>query len=213
MIINPRSAAGSTRENWSAIASELRAHFGPFNVAFTQAPGHAIELAERAAAGGRSFIIACGGDGTVNEVANGIISSGADVELGVLPSGTGGDFRRTIGMPRSHREAAECLRTGKTISADAGKVTFTDHLGQTVSRYFLNVASVGLSAEVIKRVKSANAFDWVPLESIRGKANFALSAIQEVLERNPRARLDFGDAVVLDVAPVDGQYDVTPPQQ
>ena len=181
-------------------ASELRAHFGPFSVAFTRAPGHAIELAERAATGGRSFIIACGGDGTVNEVANGILSSGVDAELGVLPSGTGGDFRRTIGMPRSNREAAVCLRTGKTRSIDAGKVTFTDHLGKTVSRYFLNVASVGLAAEVIKRVKSAKAFDWLPVESIRGKANFAFSAFQEVLDPDPslvRVRIDNGEEKTL----------------
>src|SRR5688500_4951183 len=55
VIVNPRSASGSTRENWSMTASELRAHFGPFNVAFTKAPGHAIELADRAARNGRSF--------------------------------------------------------------------------------------------------------------------------------------------------------------
>ena len=195
MIVNPRSASGSTRENWAAIASALRAHFGPFSVAFTRAPGHAIELADRGAKSGRSFIIACGGDGTINEVANGIIGSGVDAELGILPSGTGGDFRRTIGIPRSSREAADCLRTGRTKSIDAGKVTFTDHVGKQVSRYFLNVASVGLAAEVIKRVKSASAFDWLPVESIRGKANFAFSALQEVLDLEPsmvRVRIDDG---------------------
>ncbi len=177
-------------------ASELRAHFGPFSVAFTRAAGHAIELAERAAKGGRSFIIACGGDGTINEVANGILNSGVDVELGVLPSGTGGDFRRTIGIPRSTREAAACLRTGKTRTIDVGKVTFADHHGKTVSRYFLNVSSVGLAADVIKRVKSAKAFDWLPVESFRGRANFAVSALQEVVDLDPflvRVRFDGGD--------------------
>ena len=177
-------------------ASELRAHFGAFNVAFTRAPGHAVELADRAAKSGRTFIIACGGDGTINEVANGIIGSGIDVELGIMPSGTGGDFRRTIGIPRSNREAAVLLRTGRTRFIDAGKVTFIDHRGKTVSRYFLNVASVGLAAEVIKRVKSATAFDWLPVEAIRGKANFAFSAFQEVLDPNPslvKVRIDDGE--------------------
>ncbi len=196
VIVNPRSASGATREKWSMTASELRAHFGPFTVAFTRAPGHAIELAERGAKSGRSFIIACGGDGTVNEVANGILNSGIDVELGILPSGTGGDFRRTIGIPRSNREAAACLRTGKTRSIDVGKVTFSDHQGKTVSRYFLNVSSVGLAADVIKRVKSAKAFDWLPVESFRGRANFAVSALQEVIDLDPflvRVRFDDGD--------------------
>jgi diacylglycerol kinase (ATP) len=196
VIVNPRSASGSTRENWSLTASELRAHFGPFNVAFTRAPGHAIEIAERAAQNGRSMIIACGGDGTINEVANGILNSGVDVELGILPSGTGGDFRRTLDIPRSNREAAVCLRTGKTRAIDVGKVTFVEHSGKTVTRYFLNVSSVGLAAEVIKRVKSAKAFDWLPVESIRGRANFAVSALQEVLGLDPslvRVRFDDGE--------------------
>jgi YegS/Rv2252/BmrU family lipid kinase len=196
VIVNPRSASGATREKWSMTASELRAHFGPFTVAFTRASGHAIELAERGAKSGRSFIIACGGDGTVNEVANGILNSGIDVELGILPSGTGGDFRRTIGIPRASREAAACLRTGKTRSIDVGKVTFSDHQGKTVSRYFLNVSSVGLAADVIKRVKSAKAFDWLPVESFRGRANFAVSALQEVIDLDPflvRVRFDDGD--------------------
>ena len=196
MIVNPRSASGSTRENWSLTASELRAHFGPFNVAFTREPGHAIELAQRGSLSGRSLIIACGGDGTINEVANGILNSGVDAELGILPSGTGGDFRRTLGIPRSNREAAACLRSGKTRWIDVGKVTFDDHSGKTVSRYFLNVSSVGLAAEVIKRVKSAKAFDWLPVESIRGRANFAISALQEVLDLDPslvRIRFDGGE--------------------
>ncbi len=196
VIVNPRSASGSTRENWSMTASELRAHFGPYSVAFTRAPGHATELAERGAQCGRSFIIACGGDGTINEVVNGILNSGVDAELGVLPSGTGGDFRRTLGIPRSNREAAACLRSGKTRQMDVGKVTFSNHAGKTVSRYFVNVSSVGLAADVIKRVKSARAFDWLPVESFRGRANFAVSAFQEVMDLDPllvRVRFDGGE--------------------
>src|SRR2546423_15064323 len=81
VIVNPKSASGSTREKWAQTASDLRAHFGPFSVAFTKSRGHGIDLAERAARSGREFIIACGGDGTINEVANGILRSGHDDEL------------------------------------------------------------------------------------------------------------------------------------
>lgn len=196
MIVNPRSASGSTRENWSSLASELRAHFGAFSVAFTRAPGHAIELAQQAAESGRSLVIACGGDGTINEVANGILSSGRDAELGILPSGTGGDFRRSLGIPRSIREAAESLRSGKTRLVDVGKVSFTDHHGASASRYFLNVSSVGIAAEVVKRVKSTKPLDWLPAGSLRGRANFALAALQELLDREPvilRVRFDDDD--------------------
>lgn len=185
IIVNPRSASGSTREKWSLTASELRSHFGPFSVAFTKAQGDGITLAERAARSGRRFIIACGGDGTINEVANGIIRTGEDVELGVLPSGTGGDFRRALGLPLSNREAAVALRDGNTEIMDVGKVTFLSNDGKTESRYFLNISSVGLAASVIKRVKAAKVFDWVPLDGVRGKANFAISALQEVMDIEP----------------------------
>ena len=196
MIVNPKSASGSTREKWSATASDFRAHFGPFSVAFTKSQGDGIELAERAAKSGRKFIIACGGDGTINEVANGILRSGIDVELGILPSGTGGDFRRTLGLPLSNREAAAALRTGQTRTIDAGRVTFIDHQGKPASRYFLNVSSFGLASSILKRVKSAKVFDWLPIDSLRGRANFAASTLQEILDINPvsiRVRIDDGD--------------------
>lgn len=196
VIVNPKSASGSTRENWAATAADLRAHFGPFSVAFTKGPGDGIELARRAAESGREFIIACGGDGTINEIANGILLSGRDVELGVLPSGTGGDFRRTLGLPHTNRDAAAALRDGETRRIDTGRVTFHDHAGIEVSRYFLNVSSAGLAATIIKRVKSAKVFDWLPVESMRGRANFAVSTLQEVFDLEPatvRVRFDDGE--------------------
>lgn len=196
MIVNPKSASGATRANWSQTASDLRAHFGPFSVAFTKGPGDGIDLARRASDSGHAFIIACGGDGTINEVANGIIESGSKAELGVLPSGTGGDFRRSLKMPLTNRDAAMALRDGVTKTIDAGRVTFQSHEGKTVSRYFLNVSSVGLAADVIKRVKSTSAFDWLPVESLRGRSNFAISALREVLDLSAvtvRVRFNGGD--------------------
>lgn len=196
VIVNPKSASGTTRENWAATAADMRAHFGPFNVAFTRSAGDGVRLAEQAAESGREFIIACGGDGTINEVANGILRSGVDCELGVLPSGTGGDFRRTLRMPHTNRDAAAALRDGVTKTIDVGKVTFDDHENRTISRYFVNVSSAGLAAEVIRRVKRAKVFDWLPLEQLRGKANFAVSTLQEVVEMEPsilRVKIDDGD--------------------
>src|SRR5438552_2981015 len=89
VIVNPESADGATQENWPKIASDLRTHFGPFSVAFTEAIGHGRKLANEAAKQGTKLIIACGGDGTISEVANGIIESNEQVALGILPGGTG----------------------------------------------------------------------------------------------------------------------------
>ena len=200
VIVNPRSASGSTSDKWSQTASDLRAHFGPFQVAFTESQGHGIDLAEQAANEGRQFIIACGGDGTINEVANGILRSGKDVELGVLPSGTGGDFRRTLVMPLGNRDAAASLRDGKTQRIDVGKVTFSDLDGETVTRFFVNVSSFGLAASIIKRVKSSRVFDWLPIDGVRGRANFAASTLREVIDLDPvtvRVRIDDGEEKTL----------------
>ncbi len=182
VIVNPKSAGGSTHSRWANNASDLRAHFGAFNVAFTKKQGDGIELAKRGVEAGRKFIIACGGDGTINEVANGILETGEDVELGVFPSGTGGDFRRTLGVPSAAREAAKCLRDGMTETMDVGRVTFFNHDDEQVSRYFLNVSSFGLSASINERVKTTNLFKWLPGNTLSGKSNFAFSTLQEVLE-------------------------------
>ena len=182
VIVNPKSAAGSTESRWAEIASDLRAHFGAFQVAFTKKQGDGILLAKRGAAQGRKFIIACGGDGTINEVANGILESGADIELGIFPSGTGGDFRRTLGISSNSREAAKQLQTGETKTIDVGKVTFLNHENEQTSRFFLNVSSFGLSAAINERVKAKSAFGWLPFDALRGKAKFAFSTLQEVLE-------------------------------
>jgi YegS/Rv2252/BmrU family lipid kinase len=196
VIVNPKSASGATRDRWSSITSDIRTHFGPFNVAFTKSRGHGSELSKHAAENGRKLIIACGGDGTINEVANGILESGGDAELGVLPSGTGGDFRRSLELPHGSREAARALKNAETKAIDVGKVTFHDHEGNAVSRYFLNVSSVGLAASIIERVKTTNYANWLPVPSLRGKASFAISTLQEVIGigyATLRVRVDDGE--------------------
>lgn len=200
VIVNPKSAAGATKSNWAQFASDLRAHFGAFQVAFTKSAGDGTNLAIRGAEQGRKFILACGGDGTINEVANGILQSGKDIEFGILPSGTGGDFRRTIGLSTNPREAAQSLRDGETKTIDVGRVTYQNFENETVSRYFLNVSSFGLSASIIERVKTTTSLDWLPLDGVRGHASFALSTLQEVVDLNSltvRVKIDDGEEKLL----------------
>src|SRR5438045_9705657 len=130
VIVNPASADGATRENWPKIASDLRTHFGAFTVSFTEAVGHAREVAAEAARQGTQLIIACGGDGTISEVANGIIESNKEVELGILPGGTGSDFRRTLRMPTNIPAAARAVRDGRPRRGDAGRVTLLKDQGE-----------------------------------------------------------------------------------
>lgn len=184
VIINPESAGGATRDAWPKIASELRAHFGAFHPAFTSKPQEATELAADAARKGTKLIIACGGDGTISEVANGILSAGNDAELGILPSGTGGDFRKTIGIPARSGDAARILREGRTRQIDVGRVTFTNDSGEHESRYFLGVASFGMSADVIARVKDGGP-EWLPAMApkwLTGRLTFGLAMMQTAVK-------------------------------
>jgi YegS/Rv2252/BmrU family lipid kinase len=187
VIVNPASAGSATRAVWPGLASDLRAHFGPFNCAFTEQPGDGRRLAASEARKGRQLIIACGGDGTVSEVANGILESGEDVELGLLPSGTGGDFRRTLGISTHSPSAARVLRTGRTRRIDVGRVTYINHEGEQGTRYFLGVASFGMSGEVIERVKASGP-RLLPVTGSRwlsGKISYGVATLQTTL-KSPR---------------------------
>jgi YegS/Rv2252/BmrU family lipid kinase len=190
IIVNPASANGATGEAWPAAASEVRRHFGAFSVAFTRRGGEAVEIAEREARAGRTLIIACGGDGTINEVANGILRAGADAELGVLPGGTGGDFRRTLRIPTRTADAARALREGETRVMDAGRVSFVNGRGEAEERFFVNVASFGMAGDVIKRVKSRAGLPAGASRILGGKVTFAAAALQATLAfQNPTVRV------------------------
>jgi len=172
VIVNPASASGSTGEAWPQIASDLRSQFGSFRVIFTKHRGDAAALAGDAARKGAKLIIACGGDGTISEVANGILSSGKDAELGILPSGTGGDFRRTLEIPARSRDAARILRTGRAVRIDVGRVSYIDQNGNDATRYFVGVASCGMSTRVIERVKE-------------DKSTFAIALLKTAMQNAP----------------------------
>lgn len=184
MVVNPGSANGQTGKRWAEVSAKIARRLGPFEHAFTERPMDAARLATRALDEGYECIVAVGGDGTINEVANGILESGKDVELGILPSGTGGDFRKTLNIPQETREAAKVLQNGATKQIDVGRVAFQNFAGETVTRYFLNVASFGLSAAINEKVKEKDYFKWLPVDALRGKAKYALSTLEKVLDTN-----------------------------
>lgn len=188
VIVNPASADGATRENWPKIASDLRTHFGPFSVEFTEGVGHARTLASEAAEHGTTLIIACGGDGTISEVSNGIIDSNAEAELGILPAGTGSDFRRSIAIPNNPAAAARALRDGRSKPIDAVRVTFINEVGERETRYSINVASFGMSTEVLDRAASGEAKKWLPgftPRKVGSKISYAAATVQTTFAATP----------------------------
>jgi len=103
-VVNPRSANGAVERRWTELSATVREVFGPFEHDFSARPGHATELARQALRDGFELVVSLGGDGTLNEVVNGFFADGAAVNpeatLGLLPVGTGGDFRKTLGLAK-----------------------------------------------------------------------------------------------------------------
>ncbi len=158
MIVNPRSGRGLNESTWARVRGALIDGLGELDSAFSAAPRDAAAIARREAGAGRRLIVALGGDGTISEVANGILEAGAgtETELGIVPRGTGGDFRRTLDLPHDITEAAKRIRDGRARPLDAGRVHFRGHAGQTLIHSFVNVASFGFSSTVATRANASS---------------------------------------------------------
>lgn len=190
VVVNPASAGGRTGHRWPAIASRLEAAGLEFDAAFTTRPLEATDLARRGVREGRDLVVAAGGDGTISEVAAGFFEGGRPLDtgarLGLLPTGTGGDFRRTFGIAAAVDEAARTLRHGVPRRIDAGRVTFTNHSGERQTLPFVNIADAGYGGEVVHRVNSGPKF---------GPATFMIAALTGLLTfRNAPVVVDIDGA-------------------
>lgn len=155
VIVNPRSANGSTGRLWPQIERRLRAALPAFDIAFTERPNHATDLAREGAASHQQIIVV-GGDGTTNEVVNGLLADDRpihnDLVLGIVPRGTGADFVRTMGIPHDLDAAVQRLTTGTAREVDVGKAHYRAPDGTEKTRYFINEAEVGMGAAVCEEV-------------------------------------------------------------
>ena len=158
LIVNPRSGGGLSESRWARLAGAVAEGLGPFDTQLTQPPDHARELAYEAAQAGRRLVVAVGGDGTLNEVVNGLMEAGQGptTEVAILPRGTGGDFRRTLDFPSDFTTAARRIAQSQAKAIDVGRVTYVDHNGQAASRYFVNVSSFGFSASVASKANGSS---------------------------------------------------------
>jgi YegS/Rv2252/BmrU family lipid kinase len=158
VIVNPRSGGGLSEARWARLVEGLNEGLGPFDSVFTTASRDATAIARREAQAGRALVVAFGGDGTISETADGILDAGAGAttELGIIPRGTGGDFRRTLELPRDLAEAARRVREGRLVTVDAGRVTYVAHDGAPATRHFVNVASFGFSSAVASRANASS---------------------------------------------------------
>jgi YegS/Rv2252/BmrU family lipid kinase len=158
VIVNPRSGSGLSESGWARVRGALTEGLGELDSAFTAGHRDAGEIARREAEAGRRLIVALGGDGTISDVAHGILTAGAGdrTEIGIVPRGTGGDFRRSLDLPTEVTAAARRIRDGQPRPLDAGRVRYLGHDGREETRHFVNVASFGFSSAVATRANASS---------------------------------------------------------
>ena len=154
VIVNPNAGNGKGRKDWKVISSEFNKLGLLFSEMFTERKEHAIAITKKAIASGYRRILSVGGDGTLNEIVNGIfnqtICPTQDITLGLIPVGTGNDWGRMFGIPLNYEGASQIIKDGKTTIHDIGKVTY--HNGpEEGTRYFINIAGLGFESVVVKR--------------------------------------------------------------
>jgi diacylglycerol kinase (ATP) len=150
-VVNPASGNGSAGKTWTRTRELAVGHGLEGDALVTEGPGHAVELARRAAENGAGLVVAVGGDGTINEIVNGLMAAGRpEIELAVLPRGTGDDFARTFGIPTDVERAVAVAASGRARPVDVGHATYAVGEG-TAERYFANFAGAGISGAIARR--------------------------------------------------------------
>ncbi len=193
-IVNPHSSNGRTGGLWPEVQPQLAAQLGTFDVKMTTHPGEATELTRDCLATGYDLILSVGGDGTHHEVVNGFFDGTTPIAphaaLAVVTSGTGGDFRKTLGLGPGPIAAMETLRGDFVRPVDVGRFSYVDHTGVTRTAHFLNILSFGIGGLVDHFVNNTT-------KALGGRVSFFMGTLRAMLKFSPqrvRISLDGGEA-------------------
>jgi YegS/Rv2252/BmrU family lipid kinase len=153
-IVNPNAGNGKGKKDWDRISGLFEKDNIPVNARFTEKKGEAIEFVREAMGSGYRRIISVGGDGTLNEVVNGIFTqdycSPKEVVIGMIPVGTGNDWGRMFGIPLVYEGAVRVIKEMKTLVHDIGLISYYSG-SELHKRYFINIAGLGFEAMVVKK--------------------------------------------------------------
>lgn len=178
IIVNPVSANNSTAKEWPQFKKILLENGYEFETVITEYPGHATELSKNALKAGYGTIMSVGGDGTMNEVVNGFFIDGQPIaensRLVVFSRGTGCDFIKTLGIKKGIENLLEILARNEEKQVDVGCVSFIDNGEKINTRYFVNVADIGIGAETANRVNKHSKL-------LKGFLSFMLGAVSTII--------------------------------
>ena len=195
LIVNPVCGSRAAAKGLPRILTAVERALGDVAIRYTARRGHAIELASEGVREGHPLIVAVGGDGTLSEVINGVLDASetgpsGEAEatppaVGLINVGTGGDFRRSLGIGAGYERSLEALVLGRDRMVDVGRAVFRDPKGEETTRYFVNVLSAGLGGLVDRYVEQVPGV-------IGGKAGYYVASLRAILvgrERPVLARI------------------------
>ncbi len=178
VIVNPMSRGGATGKTWPILNKLLRTTGLPFDYELIKAPGQGIELSRQAVEKGYNLVIAVGGDGTVNEVVNGLIDENGKgrATLGIIAAGTQNDIAHMLGIPRDYIRGCQLFEKFETATIDIGDVAYTSH-NKIIRRHYINTAGIGFVSDVIE-----NSIPQTKYKVLGGAVPYAIGLMPKVLE-------------------------------
>lgn len=160
VIVNPTSGNGSSKRKWPKIKALLLDYDFQFEFAFTEHENHSSELVQQAIENGFLNLICVGGDGTLHNIVNGIMNqtkvTSNQINVGMIPIGTGNDWVRTHNIPNDFEKAVQLIKNRKKLTQDLGKIQFLNEKRKPV--YFNNLAGVGFDGFVVSKVHKYKHF-------------------------------------------------------
>lgn len=212
IIINPKSGG---MKDLASVAATIRGHpsLEAPEIRITGARDDASLIAREGIRHGFRRVLAVGGDGTFNEVVNGVLSADAGAEVGLLPLGTGNDFARTLGLPLDLGEALDAYATWRSRPVDVVRVESLDGEG-SLARHYVNASAGGFSGEVDQENTAERKASWGPLSYLRSALDVipdppSYTATLEV-EGEERAAEDLVNVVVANGQTVAGGIPIAP---
>jgi len=210
VVVNPKSQGGRLGKRWPELADLIGRAF-PFDEVTTKGPGDATRLAREALRGGAERVVAIGGDGTINEVINCFFDEqgtpiAPEASFALIPYGTGGDFRRTIGIPIATVDAAAVIAANHRKRIDVGRLELTLRDGSRSRRMFANIASFGVSGVVDRLVnESGKKLGRLSFAFATARATWSYTnqRVQLVFDGDPKSRVE---ATINTVAVANGRY-------
>jgi diacylglycerol kinase (ATP) len=157
VIVNPNAGNGKGKKDWNRIAGLFAENNISIISRVTERKGQAIEFTKSAIDEGYRKIISLGGDGTLNEVVNGICNQNTcptkEITVGMIPVGTGNDWGRMFGIPLVYEAAVKVIKENKTLAHDIGLISYFTGEEQH-KRYFINIAGLGFEAVVVQKTNN-----------------------------------------------------------